>query len=752
MNRTTQTTLFTVFALSGFCSLLYQIVWIRLAYAHFGITTPVLSVVISVFMLGYALGAWGGGRFIDLWTRKTGFAPNIFYAIAEICIGCGAFIVPLIFSGDERLLLSLGESNSLFYLVCSGLLITVSILPLCFLMGTTFPFIMDYLKKTQDRSSQSFSFLYFANVLGAVLSTMLTTIVFIESYGFTHTLWIAGGLNFIIAGLSLSLPGLPADRDVSSTLPQEAITAGDGRVGYTTVILFVTGFSSLAMEVVWTRAFTPVLGTQVYAFSLLLSGILFATWLGSYLYRRSLARCGTGLVKEKLLALAAIFSFFPIVFNDPRISVHLSQQEIVVLIFLSITPLMTVLGYLTPSLIDRGSRGDPKKAGKSYSINILGCIIGPLIASYALLPHFGAANSLVLLALPFMGLLFLHGRSSSGIWRWGGLSASVILLLVSVLYSSSYEVPQFNSYILKRDYAATVVAATGDGSTKYLLVNGQNMTVANSVTKIMAHLPLVLHQQRPEKGLIICFGMGTTFRSMLSWHIDTTVVELVPGVRDVFSYFFGDADSFITNPQGHIVIDDGRRFLMRTKETFDVITIDPPPPIEAAGSSLLYSKEFYELVKMRLKPGGIFQQWFPETSGPYALDTLSAVSQSLCDSFQYVRGYVGFGGWGIHFIASQTPIVVPSTEVMTARMPESARRDLEEWFSLKDPGATWYSVVSKEVPVSILLPRDPSFCITDDRPYNEYYLVRKMVMFLGKKPAPKSLFPHALNTNNQSTS
>ncbi|MBI3447859.1 MAG: hypothetical protein HY049_02900 [Acidobacteria bacterium] len=91
---------------------------------------------------------------------------------------------------------------------------------------------------------------------------------------------------------------------------------------------------------------------------------------------------------------------------------------------------------------------------------------------------------------------------------------------------------------------------------------------------------------------MLCFGMGTSFRSMLSWGISSTAVELVPSVPSLFGYYHQDAEKLIHLPTARIVVDDARRFLERSRESFDVITVDPPPPVEAAGSSLLYSKQF----------------------------------------------------------------------------------------------------------------------------------------------------------------
>src|SRR5439155_18842162 len=118
---------------------------------------------------------------------------------------------------------------------------------------------------------------------------------------------------------------------------------------------------------------------------------------------------------------------------------------------------------------------------------------------------------------------------------------------------------------VRRDYSATVIAS-GEGFDRQLLVNGIGMTRLNSITKHMAHLPLALMSRPPENCLVICFGMGTTFRSVLSWGIRTTGVDLVPSVPETFRYFHEDADTILNSPLARIVIDDGRRFLDGTEE------------------------------------------------------------------------------------------------------------------------------------------------------------------------------------------
>lgn len=725
--------LFLMFFFSGACGLLYQVIWVRLAFAAFGVITPVLSIIVSMFMAGLFIGSWAGGKWVESLVRKTKVSAIIFYSLCEFGIGAGAFVVPRLFKIGAISLLSSGEMDSLHYLFLSALVIAFAILPWCILMGATFPLMMAYISETELRQESSFSFLYLANVIGAMCGTLLTALVFVELYGFTHTLRLAALFNFLVALLGILLSRHKTEKEPhqdaaiavlkengdnlpSSTQPaSDSIWASPVHALY---IVVATGFISMAMEVVWTRAFTPVLETTIYAFVALLTTYLCATWIGSYLYRRHLAKQEVWPTRT-LLGLLSVCAFMPILLNDPRF------VSSAVVVLLSIAPFCAALGYLTPKLIDEYAAGAPEKAGRVYALNILGCIIGPLVAGYMLLPAMGVRYALVLLAFPFM--VFLLGevlakthKSKSALL----FAVSLILLAITLLFNRSYEDGISNGrQVVHRDYTATVISL-GSGMHKRLLVNGIGITIMTPITKMMAHLPLSFMPRKPQSALVICFGMGTTYRSLLSWDIPVTAVELVPSVKDAFGYYFKDAPKVLKNPKGHIVIDDGRRFLNRTVQKFDVITLDPPPPVEAAGSSLLYSQEFYEVVKAHLTDDGIMQQWFP--GGERQI--LRAVTNSLVRSFPYVKIYGSLEGWGYHFLASKKPITAPTINQMLSRMPAKAQADMLEWFSDKRITAKTVAIVAlaQERRYKKSIMQDNYTLITDDHPFNEYYFLRRI--------------------------
>jgi spermidine synthase len=710
--------LFSLFFLSGFCSLLYQVVWLRMAFARFGVITPVLSIVLSVFMLGLGIGSIFGGRWAAWGRRKLGLSPAYLYGGAELTIGLGAFVVPWLFQIGADYLLDAGETSSGGYLFGSAIFITAAILPWCIMMGATLPLMMSFVGAREANRAGSFGFLYLANVMGASAGTVITALVLVETFGFRETYVIAATINFVIAATSFALARACGARSDEPALAAHVPTRpASPTLRWSELVLFTTGFTSLAMEVVWTRAFTFVLKTTIYAFASIIGTYLVATWIGSYLYRRGLNEGRLASI-EAVLGTLCIVALLPAVLNDPRFNHDVG------LTLASIVPFCMALGYLTPRLIDECSSGDPVAAGRLYCVNIAGGIVGPLVAAYALLPVIGSRAALIALSVPMFALFagaLLRARTSLN-RRLGVAIAYAAVFAVALTVSRDYEDGAFyeGPHEIRRDRVASV-SAFGEGMKKQLLVNGVGMTSLTPITKVMAHLPLAAHDGT-KSGLIICFGMGTTFRAMHSWSIDTTVVELSPSVVESFGFFFPDYRDTTGDAKSHIVVDDGRRYLLRSNRTFDIITLDPPPPIEAAASSLLYSREFYEIAKVHLAPGGIVQQWFP--GGDDRIQY--AVARALRESFPHVIAFRSIDDWGYHFLASSSPIPEISPAEFVARLPASARRDLMEWNTDMTIEKMVENILSRRTAIEQLLPPPgANMIVTDDRPYNEYFYLRR---------------------------
>jgi spermidine synthase len=729
-NRATMQWYFCFFLTSGFCSILYEIIWLRVAMAQFGVTTTMVSLVLSALMVGLGLGSWGSGIVVRKYGDRAEFPALKFYAVMELLIGFSAIAVPhQLVWGRELLLKMVREmslSSSVYYLP-AGIWLTITLVPWCTCMGATFPFAMAAIKRDRNpKAARSFSYLYLANVLGATAGAAVPLFL-IELLGFQRTLHISAVLNLLLAASAFSLsiarkPPLKAEAlNENDAIPKSAgfDFFSDKALLW---LLFGTGVTSMGAEVIWVRLYTPSLSTVIYAFAAILGLYLIAMDLGSWLYRRTnrddVLESGLLWIVLGVSVLVAFLS------ADPRVRVPAILRVVV-----GIMPFSCLVGFITPAILDRFSRGDPDRAGRAYAINIVGCVLGPLVSGFLLLPLAGERLALCALALPwFVTGLKYRPRfilSFRNVVRSPYVVSSCILTLgsVAVAFSTKGFEEQYKPREVRRDSTATIVATGSSRVGKRLLVNGVGITNLTPVTKMMVHLPNAFLPRPPRSGLVICFGMGTTHLSMLSWGIPSTAVELVPSVPDLVTFFHPNAALLMKSPLSRVVIDDGRFYLERSSEQYDVITIDPPPPVEAAGSSLLYAKEFYSTARRHLSPGGILQQWLP--LGDSAV--VASVARALKESFPDVRVFRSVEGWGFHFLASMTPIPHLSASELADKLPPDAARDLMEWGPASSPEAQFEIVLSHELSLDGLIQQAPSApALQDDHPVNEYFVLRRL--------------------------
>ncbi len=706
---------FIFFFISGFCSILYELIWLRLAMAQFGVTSALASIVISSFMAGLGLGSWFSGYYLRHNDRKHLSALRL-YALAELLIGVSGVLVPHELLWGRLLLEHTGWASSGSYYFGSGLWIALTLAPWSACMGATIPFAMEAMENfRRGKFNRSFSYLYLANVLGALAGAILPPLL-VELRGFNGTLVIAAGLNCLLAISAFVFSLRITNRSAEGT---QAVIPGNSRVPsanrWPLILLFGTGLTSMGMEVVWIRQFTPYLGTMVYSFACILAIYLGSTFVGSKFYRGWFGKHPDEDLASKPLIWASLglLGLLPLLTADPTTPLPAALR-----VLIGLAPFSALLGFLTPMLVDRWAGNDPDRAGRAYAVNVMGCIVGPLLAGFVLLPILGERSSMLLLALPWLASSLI---SRSQFLRQRIVALAILPLALALFFATHGFEDAFPHHKILRDNTATVIAS-GEGMEKRLLVNGIGITFLTPITKIMAHLPLAFLNHPPKNALVICFGMGTTYRSLLSWGIPTTAVELVPSVPKLFWYYHADGPELLRSPLSHLVIDDGRRYLERTADQYNVIAIDPPPPVEAAGSSLLYSKEFYSTVRARLRPGGILQQWLPQCD----TQIYAAVTRALTESFPYVRTFHSIGQGGVHYLASSQPLPNWTAEELVQHMPSSALKDLMEWGPQPTPELQLGAVLHNEFSPASLIAEDPSApTLTDDRPVNEYYLLRR---------------------------
>ncbi|MFZ0797393.1 MAG: hypothetical protein WAM98_06360, partial [Terriglobales bacterium] len=453
---------FCFFLLSGFCSILYEIIWLRIAMAQFGVTTAMVSLVLSAFMIGLGLGSWGSGLVVRKYGAGAQFPALRLYALMELLIGLSAIAVPYeLVWGRELLLKTVREmslSSSAYYLP-SGIWLAITLVPWCMCMGATFPLAMEAIRQDRNqKSARSFSYLYVANVLGAAAGAMVPLFL-IELFGFQRTLHISAILNLLLAASAFSLSLVRKPSGVAETLNEARAIVKQSDSGIFSDkallwLLFGTGLTSMGAEVIWVRLYTPSLSTVVYAFAAILGLYLIAMDLGSWLYRRMNR---DDILESGLLWIVLGFSVLVAFLSaDPRLRVHGILRVV-----LGAMPFSCLVGFITPAIVDRFSRGDPDRAGRAYGVNIVGCVLGPLASGFLLLPLAGERLALCAFALPWF-LVGLKYRprfilSFRNLVSSPYVLGSCLLALgsVAVAFSSKGFEEQYEPREVRRDSTAT---------------------------------------------------------------------------------------------------------------------------------------------------------------------------------------------------------------------------------------------------------------------------------------------------------
>ena len=279
-------------------------------------------------------------------------------------------------------------------------------------------------------------------------------------------------------------------------------------------------------------------------------------------------------------------------------------------------------------------------------------------------------------------------------------------------------------FATSEDEIATVEAGQ-KSFTPELWVAGTSMTLLTVDAKLMPILPLIARPSSKD-ALVVAFGMGSSFRSALTAGLRTDVVELVPSVPKMFGYYYPDAATVLANPNGHVIIADGRNHLELTDKHYDIIVTDPPPPIESSGASVISSREYYQAGYDHLTPGGIMMEWVPYGQ---TIEEWSAHVRAFSAVFPQVTMVFGPGGYGMYMLGSVDPIAFdpdaiaevlgrPGILAEISSAFDSPTKTIEGW-TARIAADTWLSGTA----VTDFVGTGPM--VTDDRPVSEYFLIRK---------------------------
>ena len=517
------------------------------------------------------------------------------------------------------------------------------------------------------------------------------------------------------------------------------------------IIAFISGLTSLGYQVTWNRLLGAGTGSSTYVFTVILTlfliGIAIGAVLLGYLRPRSEARRLIALAQIATAAFvvigAATLASPPNPFNGASATAFVdSLREFIVAAAIIVLPPTIAMGVVFPataSLMGDEHGAEGAATGSLLAINTVGSLVATFVLPFFIIPLIGSPATLASLAVLncIVGaVLILTNRDDRTPSRAIG-AALAVMVGIAVVWTASVGIAFQNPtvtlitenggeiYEATEDEIAPVEAGEIRGSPQ-LWVTGTSMTIITVDTKFMPLLPKMLRPDA-DRGLVIAFGMGTAYRTSLNAGMQTDAVELVPSVPDMFKWFYDDADAVLADPNGQVIIADGRNHVELTDRTYDFVVVDPPPPIETAGVSVISTLEFYEAAKARLTPDGVMMQWIPYGQ---TVDEFLAHVRSLLAVFPNVNVIAGPGGYGFYMIASDGAVDITPERIRAVLeepgvledvndAPDSQDRSVDQWVQTFS-GLGWASGDILRAAVG------DGPLITDDRPLPEYFIIRRL--------------------------
>jgi len=742
-----------IFILSGAAGLMYEVVWSRQLVLVFGNTTQAVSTILTGFFGGLAIGSFVGGRLADR-VRS----PLRLYGLLELALVVVVLLTPVTFRLLHEVYRGVFpsiEGQPVVLALIRFVLAVLALAPATVLMGATLPTLTRQLSHDRHLSA-AFGRLYAANTLGAIVGTLAAGLVLIELFGLTGTLVIGAACSGIAGAVALLLargadPLEVPERHYPRGTPTDASTVATRRPTLALMLAFVSGLTSLGYQVLWTRLLSSGTGNSTYVFTLILGMFLIGITIGAAIFAatRQMIRRPIGLIAMAQVAVAAI-AVAGLVFViahpgriDPGQPLE-AVQAILIPIILVVLPATIVMGFTFPAastLLGDDPRQIAANTGRLLAANTLGSITATFAIPFFVIPLVGSPNAVALLALVNVGtaVALLESRSGQTMLNPNmrlatGITALVVTLAIvaglatqgTIVDPSVARIHAANAqlYASHEDEIASVQA--GSTVTPQLWVTGTAMTLLTVDAKLMPILPLAL---RPDatKALTVAFGMGSAFRGAVIAGLKTEAIELVPSVPEMFPYFYADAAAVLANPNGKVIVTDGRNHIELTTEHYDIIVTDPPPPIFSSGASVISSLEYYQAGHARLNPGGIMMQWVPYGA---TIDEFRAHVRTFRSVFPHVSMVFGAGGYGIYMMGSDEPMVFDDAAIreVLARPGiledissayDSPTKTIDGWVAKID-GLRWIA----DDQVDAFAGSGP--LVTDDHPLPEYFLLRRL--------------------------
>ncbi|MFO8056927.1 MAG: fused MFS/spermidine synthase [bacterium] len=670
--------------MSGASALVYEVAWVRKFSVVAGGSTRSLTAVLAAYMGGLALGSFLGGRYID--RRKS--RPFVVYAVLEGLVGVSAFLltllipalVPVLKVGRE--LFGAASFGFDFYRFLISAL--VMFIPTT-LMGATFPVLIKGVLSSKSRFGAVAGVLYASNTLGAMAGSLLAGFLLIPSLGLFRTIGVAAVLNVSILAVALAIPYFRRVRTEAS-----GEKAAAGRAGRRTFLSWVflwgyavSGLCAMVYQVGWARALSLSLGSSTYAVGIIFASFIGGLALGGFIISPVVDRMKSRLLLaaglEVLIGLSAI-AVIPL-FESVTIEMFYWSRDyqarfgmyqlvrFAAAFGLILVPTIA-MGALFPvvvKIIGSIETGVGEPAGQVFGFNTVGGIVGAFLAAHVFIRFLGLENALlaataISVAVGVIWLLVSPGGRR--LFRWGaavglaGAATGGILLVPQwdPLFMNSG--PYMYSEILEKDFPESLdlrdflhdnerilfheagVEATVSVMewrrtlVRTLTINGKvdASSKKDMPTQVLsAHLPLLLHPH-PKEIMMLGLASGVSAGSALLHPVEQVdCAEISPAVVSASRLFKEEGVSKLDyeDPRFNLILDDGRHFLDLSEKRYDVIIAEPSNPW-IAGMSVLFTREFFSIMKKHLKPGGVALIWI----GAYDMDSYTV--KMLLRTFQDV--------------------------------------------------------------------------------------------------------------------
>lgn len=631
------------FFLSGFAALIDQIVWQRMLGLFAGSDAVTAALVVGAFLLGLGLGSLAAGLVTDRLGMR---AALIGFVLCEIGIGvfalCSrAFLYDFVVQTIGPLV---PDRWGIFAVCFAGILIPTV------LMGASLPLLAKAAINSLEDAAPRIGWLYGLNTLGAGLGALLGGWWLIGTLGYERSLQAAALFNLIAAAIGLVLwrrdaaPALQPAKETKFTQP-----AGNFSFATWAVLVFVSGFAIVALEILWVRVAGVIAQYTAYSFATILGSFLLADGLGMvigavWVRRLKDTRAAFFAVQAlaTLYALASIWGVYLLAGADWWEALLAAEATRHYGVPLAAALFVTVLLVAPPSLLlgisfplaQQAVQTDLSSIGWRVAAvqvaNILGNAAGSLATGLAALHWLGTAGTLKLIALLAVALLAYWSLAA---WRekqpsasgMAGALAGVLALAVlafpgnAQFWARLHQAAEHHEILVAEDRSGLALfRLSEDGSASPFFIQGFTQSKWPFLIEhaFLGAVGPLLHPA-PEDVLVIGSGSGgTPFGAGVNPATQRVrVVELVGPVFDVLRKFAArEPDSAIAgilrDPRYEFVVGDGRRAIFAAERKYDVIQADAILP-ESSHSGLLYSQEFMQLVLAALDDDGIYVQWGP---------------------------------------------------------------------------------------------------------------------------------------------